>query len=221
MKHEVENSPYFKTIQRGMMDKWNVSSCFDMNSVVLTSKYPSVTLQEILSVYSEKVDIQDEEIYVRLTIKLFNKGILKRDSLKGAQIGTKKQSIVRTGQFVVSKIDGKSGAFGIVPPELDGSIVTNDFMVFDINVDKVYPPYLELALNDNVILEQYQKASSGSTGRKRLSQAIFLSTRIPLPSLSEQKSLVEGIVNMRNEIRILAEKIEEQKSDLSSILYNK
>lgn len=221
VKHEVENSPYFKTIQRGMMDKWNVSSCFDMNSVVLTSKYPSVTLQEILSVYSEKVDIQDEEIYVRLTIKLFNKGILKRDSLKGAQIGTKKQSIVRTGQFVVSKIDGKSGAFGIVPPELDGSIVTNDFMVFDINVDKVYPPYLELALNDNVILEQYQKASSGSTGRKRLSQAIFLSTRIPLPSLSEQKSLVEGIVNMRNEIRILAEKIEEQKSDLSSILYNK
>lgn len=215
----TSSSPYFKVVERQMMDKWNVSSCFDMQSIALSSKYPSVLLKDILSVYSEKIDIQDDKLYTRLTVKLFNKGIQKRDTLLGVSIGTKKQTEVHAGQFVVSKIDGKSGAFGFVPEDLDGSIVTQDFMVFDLDKVQVFPPYLELALNDDAILDQYKNASNGSTGRKRLSQVIFLSTRIPLPTLEEQKDMVEGIVNMENEIKLLTEKIEKQKMDLSNILY--
>lgn len=215
----ISSSPYFKVVERQMMDKWNVSSCFDMQSIALSSRYPSVLLKDILSVYSEKIDIQDDKSYSRLTVKLFNKGIQKRDTLLGVSIGTKKQTEVHAGQFIVSKIDGKSGAFGFVPEDLDGSIVTQDFMVFDLDKVQVYPPYLELALNDDAILDQYKNASNGSTGRKRLSQAIFLSTRIPLPTLEEQKDMVEGIVNMQNEIKLLTEKIEKQKIDLSNILY--
>lgn len=215
----TSSSPYFKVVERQMMDKWNVSSCFDMQCIALSSRYPSVLLKDILSVYSEKIDIQDDKSYSRLTVKLFNKGIQKRDTLLGVSIGTKKQTEVHAGQFVVSKIDGKSGAFGFVPEDLDGSIVTQDFMVFDLDKVQVYPPYLELALNDDAILYQYKNASNGSTGRKRLSQVIFLSTRIPLPTLEEQKDMVEGIVNMENEIKLLTEKIEKQKMDLSNILY--
>ena len=74
-------------------------------------------------------------------------------------------------------------------------------------------------MNDDAILDQYKNASNGSTGRKRLSQAIFLSTKIPLPTLEEQKNMVKGIVNMENEIKLLTEKIEKQKMDLSNILY--
>ena len=218
-KGAISSSPYFKVVERQMMDKWNVSSCFDMQSIALSSKYPSVLLKDILSVYSEKIDIQDDKSYTRLTVKLFNKGIQKRDTLLGESIGTKKQTEVHAGQFIVSKIDGKSGAFGFVPDELGGSIVTQDFMVFDLDKVQVYPPYLELALNDDAILDQYKNASNGSTGRKRLSQAIFLSTRIPLPTLEEQRNMVEGIVNMENEIKLLTEKIEKQKMDLSNILY--
>lgn len=218
-KGAISSSPYFKVVERQMMDKWNVSSCFDMQSIALSSKYPSVLLKDILSVYSEKIDIKDDKSYTRLTVKLFNKGIQKRDTLLGESIGTKKQTEVHAGQFIVSKIDGKSGAFGFVPDELGGSIVTQDFMVFDLAKEQVYPPYLELALNDDAILDQYKNASNGSTGRKRLSQAIFLSTRIPLPTLEEQRNMVEGIVNMENEIKLLTEKIEKQKMDLSNILY--
>lgn len=218
-KKKAGSSQYFKTVRREMMDKWNVSSCFDMTSATLTSAYRPVTLKDILSVYSEKTEIKDEQTYVRLTVKLFNKGIQKRDSLKGRFIGTKKQTMVKAGQFVVSRIDGKSGAFGFVPEELDGSIVTQDFMVFDVNQELIYPPYLELALNDDAILVQFQKASNGSTGRKRLSLAVFLSARIPLPSLAEQRNLVDGIVKMKKEINALTAKIEAQKVNLSKILY--
>lgn len=92
-------------------------------------------------------------------------------------------------------------------------------MVFDLDETRVNPAYLELALNNDAILDQYKSASNGSTGRKRLSQAVFLSTRIPLPSIEEQKELVEEIVSMRNKIKELSEKIESQKINLSNILY--
>lgn len=218
-RKETAKTRYFKTIYRDEMDKWNISSCFDIDSVSLTSAYASVSLKEILSVYNQKIDIKDENTYVRLTVKLFNKGIQKRDTLKGSLIGTKKQIKVKAGQFVVSKIDGKSGAFGFVPDNLDGSIVTSDFMVFDVNKDFVYPPYLELALNDDAILNRFKKASNGSTGRKRLSLMIFLSAKIPVPSLPEQRRLVYDIVKMREEIETLTARIEDQKKNLSNILY--
>ena len=216
---KATSSRFFKTVHRNLMDKWNVNSCFGLQSVVLTSKYPSVLLKDLLSINNEKVDVLDDVTYTRLTVKLFNKGVQKRDMLKGVQIGTKKQTKVKTGQFVVSRIDGKSGAFGLVPADLDGSIVTQDFMVFDMDETRVNPVYLELALNDDAILDQYKSASNGSTGRKRLSQAVFLSTRIPLPSIKEQKELVEGIVRMRDEIKELSERIERQRINLSNILY--
>lgn len=76
-----------------------------------------------------------------------------------------------------------------------------------------------MSLNNDAILDQYKNASNGSTGRKRLSQAVFLSTSIPLPSIEEQKELVEEIVSMRNKIKELSEKIESQKINLSNILY--
>lgn len=212
-------SEYFRIVHKEDMDKWNVSSCFDMQNVQLTSSYNSVYLKEILTVSDNKEDIQDEKTYVRLTVKLFNKGIQKRDSLLGKMIGTKKQTVVKAGQFVVSKIDGKSGAFGFVPKDLEGSVVTQDFMVFDIDIERVWPPYLELALNDKAILSNFQKASNGSTGRKRLSLDIFLSAKIPLPLLSEQKKLVGDIVRMKDEIYKLTKKIDDRKRNLSEILY--
>ena len=134
--------------------------------------------------------------------------------------------MVKAGQFVVSKIDGKSGAFGFIPENLDGSVVTQDFMVFDLDKKRVWPPYLELALNDDAILSKFQKASNmhfiltdGSTGRKRLSLDVFLSARIPLPSLSEQMKLVGDIVKMRNEINVLLKEIDARKQNLSEMLY--
>ena len=38
---------------------------------------------------------------------------------------------VSKGQFILSGIDSRNGAFGVIPDELDGAIVTNGFWYFD------------------------------------------------------------------------------------------
>ena len=72
-------------------------------------------------------------------------------------------------------------------------------MVYDIDERRVMPEYLEMVLRNDQILNQFKSSSSGTTGRRRLSQKVFESTEIALPSLDEQAKLLEDIVKIRRQ----------------------
>ena len=176
-------------------------------------------LADLLIPAKDEVWIQDDEEYRRVTVKLFNKGLFERDKVKGSDIGTKRQNRVHTGQFVISKIDGKSGAFGYVPEELDGAIVTPDFLVYDIDTILVNPEYLELVLASPAILDQYKVESSGSTGRKRLQPSTLRHTIIPLPSMNEQKALVDAIAQLREKQKEVEKRLEKEVKEFRNHLF--
>ena len=214
-KEYTENDT-LRIAQRSEMIDWAVAPLFTVPKVMFNSKYPTVKLGEVLKLSDEKTLVQDDEEYDRITVRLGGKGITLRDHVKGTQIGTKKQYVVHTGQFVVSKIDGRSGAMAIVPSEYDGAIVTQDFPVFDINTDEIMPDYLLLTLCHPMMLQTITATSSGSTGRRRLSVERFLNMQIALPSLKEQNRLM-------GEIRWLREKQQElihQMDDSINLFYD-
>ncbi len=98
--------------------------------------------------------------------------------------------VVRTGQLVLSRIDARNGAIGIVPAELDGAVVSNDFPSFAPNCDRVLPEYMGWLVRSNWFVDQCRSVSEGTTNRVRLNEARFLALRIPLPPLSEQRRMV-------------------------------
>lgn len=120
---------------------------------------------------------------------------------------------------MISKIDGKSGAFGYVPEELDGAIVTPDFLVFDVNTNVVNPDYLELVLASPAILDQYKVASSGSTGRKRLQLSTLRHTIVPLPPIEVQLAMVEEIAQLRKKQKEVEERLEEEVIEFRNHLF--
>lgn len=207
----MESSGLAKVVKRTDMEAWKVATLFITPKVHFNPRYPVCQLSDILIPAGEPVNIQDNEMYSRVTVKLFNKGLSERDCVKGSIIGTKKQKRVHTGDFVVSKIDGKSGAFGYVPAELEGAIVTQDFLVFRVDTNKVLPEYLELILASDDILNQYKVESSGSTGRKRLQPQVLLRTIIPLPDIKEQREKISTIVQMRKMRDKLERQLKEQE----------
>lgn len=117
-----------------------------------------------------------------------NDGLLK----KGSEIGTKRQTVVHAGQFIVSKIDARNGAFGVIPDDLEGAIVTNDFPVFDVDSSKILPQFMVLISTTPQFVEFARKCSSGTTNRKRIDIDAFLQQVIPLPSLDEQKAILKA-----------------------------
>lgn len=206
-KHIV-GSEYIRVVDRDEMIDWAVAPLFAAPKVNFNSIYPTVKLSDLLTPSDEKIQIQDEELYARITVRLNGKGITLRDRVKGSEIGTKRQYLVHAGQLVVSKIDGKSGAMAILPEEFDGAIVTPDFPVFNINTNKVMPDYLLLVVCHPAVLQRITSTTSGSTGRRRLSVPRFLAMQIALPSLSEQEDLMSDIRRLRQEEENLKRQME-------------
>lgn len=95
--------------------------------------YPMVPLGRAIQHRKEFVEIDDFEPYKRCRVQLHAKGVVLRDIISGSEVKTKKQQVCRAGEFLVAEIDAKVGGFGLVPPNLDGAIVSSHYFLFNID----------------------------------------------------------------------------------------
>lgn len=153
-----------------------------------TSPCSKLRLGDLLTRRKDEVLLQDGVLYRRITIRVGGRGVVIRDELDGAAIGTKRQFLVRAGQFVLSKIDAQHGAFGLVPDECDGAIITGNFWAFDIDAARIHPRYLEYL--SKTFMESSARDSAGTTNRKYLDEERFLEVVVSLPDLAEQAKAV-------------------------------
>ncbi|MEP6645798.1 MAG: restriction endonuclease subunit S [Saprospiraceae bacterium] len=143
------------------------------------------------------LDIEDSKEYNRVTIRINHNGVSLRDRELGKKIGTKKQFILKEGQFILSKIDARYGAFGIAPKEVDGAIITGNFWAYNVDKKKVNIDWFNQFTNSPVFYEVCERASSGITHRKYLNESFFLNYEILLPKVDEQLNQIEIITNYK------------------------
>jgi type I restriction enzyme, S subunit len=104
----------------------------------MTKNWPHVRLGEVLTRIKNAVLIDDEQTCARLTIRMNGRGIVLRDRVPGHEIGTKRQFLARAGQLVLSKIDARNGAFGILGNECDNAIITGNCWAFDADKENSF-----------------------------------------------------------------------------------
>jgi type I restriction enzyme S subunit len=166
----------------------------------MTKPWPTVKLGEVLRRSDETIELQPDLAYRQITVKLWGKGVVLRGILTGAEIAASRQTVARRGQFILSRIDARNGALGIVPPELDEAIVTNDFPVFNVVENRLLPTYLGWMCRMASFVEECKRASEGTTNRVRLQEDKFLAREIPLPPLAEQRRVVARIEELSAQI---------------------
>jgi len=172
---------------------------------------------DILTRNKTPVEVEDGTSYKQVTIRTNYKGVVLRGTQDGSTILTKNQFAVSAGQFILSRIDARNGAFGIIPEELEGAIVTNDFLAFDINEDEVERDFFNVFLQSPVFLEACIKASRGNTNRKRVDEDFFLNYQLNLPPLSDQHDLIKQINRGRTKLALAQGEIIHQKSLLAKL----
>jgi type I restriction enzyme S subunit len=90
------------------------------------------TFGKILKPIQRKVDLADDEYY-RLVVARRNRGgIAPRSILKGREIKTKTQFYICENDFLIAKRQIIHGACGIVPKELGGAIVSNEYSALNV-----------------------------------------------------------------------------------------
>lgn len=177
----------------------------------------TVKLRDFLNRSKILVDIEDDTLYKRVTIRTKHQGVSIRDYEIGSNIGTKKQFILKAGQFVLSKIDAMYGAFGIAPNEVEGAIITGNFWAYDYDKSKVSIEWLNHFTNSPDFYELCRRASTGITHRKYLDEKFFLSYEVELPDLHEQEEIVKSIDSIRDKISSLDNELSFQLTQLENL----
>lgn len=173
------------------LPNWSVQYLLQ-NKFSYNDRYNLVHIGDFLTRNKTAITLEDEQIYKRVTIKINNGGVYVRDTEKGLNIGTKKQFVVSAGQFLLSKIDARNGAFGVVPQEVDNAIITGNFWTFDVDYAQINPHFLALMTTTPEFIIFCNNASNGTTNRHYLQEDLFLEQKIPLPTLDEQNRLIDN-----------------------------
>jgi len=159
-----------------------------------------VPLGEVLTKAEEWITLEPEKWYREVTVRLWGKGVVQRREVSGAEIAARRRLVVRSQQFILSRIDARNGALGLVPDSLDGAVVSNDFPVFTPNHSRILPAFLDWLSKTRRFVDLCKAASEGTTNRVRLVEDRFLATQIPLPPLPEQRQIVARIDELASKI---------------------
>ena len=150
----------------------------------------TVCIGDFLNKSQNWVEPEPGETYKQITARLWGKGLTLRAEVSGSQIAAVRQLQVKAGQFLLSRIDARHGAFGIVPMSLAGALVSNDFPCFDIDSKVVLPTYFAWYARTENFIALCRRASEGSTNRVRLKENEFLRMTVSLPPPAEQQRIV-------------------------------
>lgn len=89
--------------------------------------WSKVTFGDVLEAIQRPVTIDPDQSYQLINVKRNRGGVIPRRTKRGSEIKTKTQFLARAGDFVISRRQIVHGACGIVPPELDRALVSNEY----------------------------------------------------------------------------------------------
>lgn len=180
-------------------------------------KWRKVKVGDFLIRVKDLVPIIDKEEYRLVTIKLYHKGVKLRKKVKGSEMQAEKMSKVKAGQFILSGIDARNGAFGIIPNDLDGAVVTNDFWHFEIDTDIISNEYFLWLTSTPYFDDICNKASDGTTNRIRLQSDRFFSQELLIPEIQDQHKVVEQLKSTDNKIKLLESEYQFQLTQIENL----
>jgi len=180
--------------------------------------WPKVALGELLRRSDETAVLDPEAEYHEVTIKLWGKGVVSRGKVRGGDVVSVRR-FVRTNQLILSKIDARNGAIGLVPPELDGAIVSNDFPSFEFrDPERCDAAFMGWLVRSAPFVELCKAASEGSTNRVRIKEDRFLDQKIAIPLLAEQQAIVARLDALAEKSRQVEAHLDAVERDAEHLL---
>lgn len=168
-----------------------------------------VKLKEILTPAAEPCDVDPETSYSNLGIYSFARGAFAKPPIDGASTSAKTLYRVRKGQFIYSRLFAFEGVYTIVPAELDGRFVSNEFPSFDIAEDAATPEFLAAFFMNPRTWTALQARSLGlGSRRQRVNQKHLLEYAIWLPPLPWQQQIGNVFGKFKNGAEVEGQRLD-------------
>lgn len=198
------------------MTNWNIALIFIRDRI--GNEYEAVTLEEMLRLRRDKVEIEPDKEYQELRVRRRGKGIDVKRVYQGDMIH-ENMYVARANDLMVSSFEADMGGMGYVPKELDGCVVSKNIYLYEVNKERVDADYLMMVLNSDPVLEQLQEMNDRTHILSRISMAKFLSVVIPLPDLQTQKTLAKGLQRYVDKVNKAEKELDGAKKDFNKKVF--
>lgn len=134
-----------------------------------------------------RIPCENPDIEKRIRVKLNVQGVEKRP-VGAEKEGATKQFVRKSGQFIYGKQNFHKGAFGVIPPELDGFETSADIPSFDVREDCLpeWIYYFFKAGNRYLELTEFARG----VGSQRIHPKQLQDLEIPLPPIDVQRKII-------------------------------
>ena len=151
---------------------------------------PSEQIGRLLKPREERVDRTQWRFEDLQPITIHFGGDISRRKVAAGREYTLPLLWVRPGDVVLSKIDLKNGAVGVLEDGWDNAVVTTHFKVYEPDLSRLDPTYFRMLLQTGEFKRWLWANRSGADGRTEVKLDVFEDLEIPLPPLPEQQAIV-------------------------------
>jgi restriction endonuclease S subunit len=178
-----------------------------------------VPLGEVLTPAGEPHRVETERSYPNLGIYSFARGCFGKPPIDGNLTSAPTLYRVRSGQFIYSRLFAFEGAYAVVPDELDGAFVSNEFPCFDVQRERVLPRYLRWMFSLPRVWAALAEGSKGmGDRRKRVHPEQLLAFQAPLPPLEEQRRIVARLDAVEAKLRQVDRIRQEARAEVQQLI---
>jgi type I restriction enzyme S subunit len=150
----------------------------------------TVRLGDVLSLDRDEVAVDPSASYEIAGVRSFGRGLFDRETIAGAATRYPKLYRLRSDQIVMSRLFAWEGALAHVGAEFDGKFVSSEFPTFTIDTSKADQRYIGHFVRWPGLHDQLSSAGRGlGQRRQRVHAESFLSTKILLPHIDEQRRI--------------------------------
>ncbi|MFD9223393.1 restriction endonuclease subunit S [Streptomyces sp. NPDC060064] len=158
------------------------------------SEWEGVRLDEVIALDVDAVPVTATTSYDIVGVLNRGRGLLFREPITGSETSYKTLNRIRPNQIVYSRLKAFEGAITVAPNDLGEVYASQEFPTFTCG-ERMLPEYFRLLTTTKQLWEQLQALSTGMGGRReRVKPADFLTMELALPSLSEQRRIVDVVV---------------------------
>jgi type I restriction enzyme S subunit len=181
-------------------------------------KWQLKRINEVLVEQARPIDMQDDQDYSLVTVKRRYGGVVSRGIFKGKSIKVKSQFLLHENDFLISKRQIVHCACGVVPKELKGSIVSNEYSVLTPrkNNDIHFFNYFS---QQPAVSESFLQCSIGIVIEKMLFKLNgWLKQEFFFPEHDEQKKIAQFLSNLDDLIESQTKKLEALKAHKKGLM---
>ncbi len=192
---------------------------------IIPQTWTSKKIKKWLTIVERPSVLQDDEIYQLVTVRRDYAGVDSRGFFRGKDVLVKKYFSLCTGDFLISKRQISHGACGVVPEELDGAVVSNEYNVF-VAQQGTETNFFNLMMQSPHYKRLFRLMSDGVHIEKLLFKTDdWLNRSVALPSIQEQHKIAEILTTQDKLIalkeKLIAEKKQQKKYLMQQLLSGK